>query len=51
MHVENKAAQIKDFRVLEKEFSLAGGELGPTLKIKRFFITEKYKDVIDEMYA
>ena len=33
-----------------REFSVDGGELGPSLKLKRFFVAEKYKDDIDQMY-
>ena len=43
-------AKVQKFTVLPAEFSVAGGELGPTLKLKRFFVMEKYKDVVDAMY-
>ena len=43
--------QIKKFSLLPKEFTLEGGELTPTLKIKRQVIEEKYKPVIESMYA
>ena len=49
-NVENKAARVKGFRVVEHEFSLPGGELGPTLKRKRFFIMDKHKSLIEDMY-
>jgi long-chain acyl-CoA synthetase len=42
--------KIKRIGLLEKEFTLAGGELTPTLKIKRRVINEKYRDVIDRIY-
>ncbi len=32
------------------QVSVSGGELGPTLKLKRFFVHQKYKEVIDAMY-
>lgn len=41
---------IKAFALLDKEFSVEGGELTPTLKLKRRVIDEKYKDVIDRIY-
>jgi long-subunit acyl-CoA synthetase (AMP-forming) len=37
--------------LLENEFTLAGGELTPTLKVKRRVIDEKYREVIDRLYA
>jgi len=43
--------KIKKVAVLPTEFSLETGELTPTLKVKRRVIAEKYKDVIDRLYA
>ncbi len=42
---------IKRFAVLPVEFSVAGGELTPTLKLKRRIIQEKYADQIEQLYA
>ena len=42
--------QIKKFTLLPELFSVETGELTDTLKMKRSFIAEKYKDVIDKMY-
>jgi long-chain acyl-CoA synthetase len=41
---------IKKFVVLPRDFSVEGGELTPTLKLKRKVICEKYKDQIDRLY-
>src|SRR4029077_11437368 len=43
--------KIKRIGLLEKEFTLDGGELTPTLKIKRRVINEKYRDVIERIYG
>jgi long-chain acyl-CoA synthetase len=43
--------RVKRVALLEKELTVAGGELTPTLKVKRRVIDEKYKDVIDRLYA
>jgi long-chain acyl-CoA synthetase len=43
--------KIKAIALLENEFTIEGGELTPTLKVKRRVINEKYRNVIDEMYA
>jgi long-chain acyl-CoA synthetase len=43
-------SQIRKFTLLEREFTLDDGELTPTMKIKRFAINAKYKDIIDTMY-
>jgi long-chain acyl-CoA synthetase len=42
--------RLKSFELLEQEFSLARGELTPTLKMKRRVICEKYKDCIESLY-
>ena len=41
---------IKKIALLENEFSIEGGELTPTLKVKRRVIDEKYRDVIERLY-
>jgi long-chain acyl-CoA synthetase len=42
--------QIKDFRIIKTPFSQEGGELTPTLKLRRKVIMEKYNDLIESMY-
>ncbi len=46
-----KYETIKEFIILDREFAVESGELTPTLKVKRKFIQEKYKSVIDQTYA
>jgi long-chain acyl-CoA synthetase len=43
--------RIKKVTLLHREFTLEAGELTPTLKVKRRFVEQKYKDLIDRMYA
>ena len=43
--------QIKDFRLLPELFSIDGGELTPTLKLKRKVIMEKYQEQINDIYS
>ena len=43
--------KIKKVALLENEFTIEGGELTPTLKVKRRVIDQKYKDVIEKIYA
>lgn len=42
--------KIKKVALLENEFSIEGGELTPTLKVKRRVIDEKYHDAIEKLY-
>lgn len=41
---------IKYFALVAREFSIDGGELTPTLKLKRKEIYLKYKQIIEELY-
>jgi long-chain acyl-CoA synthetase len=43
--------QIKRFTLMPGEFTQDGGELTPTLKVRRRFVEQKYRTVIDAMYA
>ena len=43
--------KVKRIALLENELTVDGGELTPTLKVKRRVIDEKYKDVIDRIYT
>jgi long-chain acyl-CoA synthetase len=42
--------RVKKVTLLENEFTIEGGELTPTLKVKRRVIDEKYRSVIDQIY-
>ncbi len=42
--------RVRKFTILEKPFSIEGGELTPKLSVKRKVIEERYKDLIDDMY-
>lgn len=53
-HVNRRLAgfeQIKRFTLMPAEFTQDGGELTPTLKIKRRVVVQKHRAVIDAMYA
>ncbi len=43
--------RVKKVALLENELTIEGGELTPTLKVKRRVVDEKYRDVIDELYS
>jgi long-chain acyl-CoA synthetase len=42
--------RIKKIAVLPAEFSIASGELTPTMKVKRKVVEEKYRERIEELY-
>ncbi|HYP49569.1 MAG TPA: long-chain fatty acid--CoA ligase, partial [Pyrinomonadaceae bacterium] len=52
-HTSNlsKFEKVKKIALLENELTIAGGELTPTLKVKRRIVDEKYKAVIDRIYS
>jgi long-chain acyl-CoA synthetase len=42
---------VKRFALLEQDFSMAAGELTPTMKVKRRVIEERYKALIDGLFV
>ena len=43
--------QVKRCALLPTEFSIATGELTPTLKVKRRVVAERWGSVIEDLYA
>jgi len=46
----SKSEQILRFKLVPDEWSPGSGELSPTLKLRRRFISEKYHDLIAQIY-
>lgn len=42
--------QVKKCKLIDQELTAEDDELTPTMKLKRKFVNEKYKDLIDSMY-
>ncbi|HEX5813065.1 MAG TPA: long-chain fatty acid--CoA ligase [Pseudonocardia sp.] len=47
----SRAEQIRKFRILPGDFSEEGGELTPTLKVRRSVVTSRYADDIAALYS
>jgi len=43
--------QVRRFKLLPAEFSIAGGELTPTMKVRRRVVEERWNKVIEMLYA
>ncbi|HKG35935.1 MAG TPA: long-chain fatty acid--CoA ligase [Solirubrobacterales bacterium] len=46
-----RVEQVKKVRILPRDLSQEGGELTPTLKVKRNVVADKYSAEIDRLYA
>jgi long-chain acyl-CoA synthetase len=42
---------VKRFAIVARDFSVEGGELTPTLKVKRQWVSERHRDLLDALYA
>ena len=47
----SRAEQIRKFRILPGDFTEEGGELTPTLKVKRAVVLKRYADDVDALYG
>eukprot|EP01136_Pigoraptor_vietnamica_P024853 Opistho-1_new@78237 len=47
----SNAQKIRKWLILPLDFSVAGNELGPTMKLKRRVVNKKYQAEIEELYA
>jgi len=46
-----RVEQIKRFRLIEQKLTAEDEELTPTMKLKRKLVNDKYRDLIESMYA
>merc|ERR1719206_1656016 len=46
----SNVATVKKWRLVKQDFTVGGGELSPSLKLKRFHVVKMYDDIIKEMY-
>jgi long-chain acyl-CoA synthetase len=42
---------VKKFTIVARDFSVEGGELTPTLKVKRKVVSDRYRDLLAAMYG
>jgi long-chain acyl-CoA synthetase len=43
--------RIKAWRILPRELTIVGGELTPTLKVRREVVTGRFHELVDAMYT
>jgi long-chain acyl-CoA synthetase len=46
----SRAEEIRKYTILPREFTMDGGELTPTLKVKRATVMKEYDQLIEELY-
>ncbi|XP_068599569.1 long-chain-fatty-acid--CoA ligase ACSBG2 [Brachionichthys hirsutus] len=46
----SNAQRVQKWVILDRDFSISGGELGPTMKLKRPVVSKMYKEQIDNLY-
>lgn len=47
----SRAQNVQKWKLLDSDFSVPGGELTPTLKLKRRIVSDKYSDLIEGLYS
>lgn len=51
LRATSSAQRVQKWTLLPTDFSIPGGEMGPTLKVKRHLVMQKYKENVDKLYA
>jgi long-chain acyl-CoA synthetase len=46
-----RVEQVRKFRLIEQKLTAEDEELTPTMKLKRKLVNEKYRELIEGMYA
>jgi long-chain acyl-CoA synthetase len=46
-----RVEQVKRFKILPRDLSQEGGELTPTMKVKRNVVADKYAGEIEALYS
>ena len=46
----SKAESIRRFSILPQDFTIEGGEMTPTLKLKRNVVTDRYQEAVEALY-
>ena len=46
-----RVENLRKYTILDKRLYVEDGEVTPTMKVKRKFINEEYKDIIEKMYV
>lgn len=47
----SRAESIREFRLLEKDFTIESGHLTPSMKIRRANVMSDYEDQVEQLYA
>ena len=50
LKVPSNAQKVKKWAILPRQFSVPGGEFGPTLKLRRHFVIKIYHNLIESFY-
>ncbi len=46
----SRAEAVREFRILPEDFTIDGGEMTPTLKLRRAIVMKKYAGTVEDMY-
>ncbi|MBT8202120.1 MAG: long-chain fatty acid--CoA ligase [Acidimicrobiia bacterium] len=46
----SRAEAVREFRILPDDFTIDGGEITPTLKLRRAIVMKKYAGMVEEIY-